>query len=506
MQVHKILMILQSSISSTFKSSDDKAADDKPKDDTGSKTVKEPVNKEDQAYKDELDRLISQEKEASDAADALRKVFEQGCMDQRGATKAGSTNIFNTVSNPVNAASTLGTFSAGGPSSPYPNAFIPANTLLHVKQSEEGIFINQDKYVAEILKKFDFSSIKTASTPIETHKLIVKDEEAANVDIHLFRSMIGSLMYLIASRPDIMFADYACSSFQVTPKLSHLQAVKRIFRRLISWQCKKQTIVATSTTKADFGILLLPKQSINDEKQIHAIVDGKTVVITKSSVRRDPLFTDANGITCPTTEQIFENLLLMRTVTPLFATMLAQPVVVEGEEGTGFPHTRGPNFLDPSVDVKAVHKEGGNSLVRAATTASLDAQQDSNNITKTQSKATLNKPIPQGDGLGSGPERQKTMGGAMAQIRYEGALILSIDPPFSTGYTVGSGQDRMEYDIDLTDPVLQTPYDSPLSGGHTPESDERSMTLKELTDLYMIHSQSHTQTSMCNQETNTIIV
>nr|GEW24672.1 hypothetical protein [Tanacetum cinerariifolium] len=68
---HYIMLSLWSSISSTFKSSYDKAADDKPKDDTCSKTVEEPVNKEDQAYRDELDRIMSQEKEASDAADTL---------------------------------------------------------------------------------------------------------------------------------------------------------------------------------------------------------------------------------------------------------------------------------------------------------------------------------------------------------------------------------------------------------------------------------------------------
>ncbi|GKA56339.1 putative ribonuclease H-like domain-containing protein, partial [Tanacetum coccineum] len=135
-------------------------------------------------------------------------------------------------------------------------------------------FPKKYKYVVEILKKSDFMSVKTACTPIETHKPLVMDEEAADVDVHLYR-------------------------FQVTPKTSHLYAVKRIFRylkgnpklglwypressfdlvaysdsdyaganldrksttggcqflsrRLISWQCKKQTIMATSTTKAEY--------------------------------------------------------------------------------------------------------------------------------------------------------------------------------------------------------------------------------------------------------------
>ncbi|GJX50747.1 putative ribonuclease H-like domain-containing protein [Tanacetum coccineum] len=97
---------------------------------------------------------------------------------------------------------------------------------LQVQQKEDGIFISQDKYVAEILKKFDFVNVKTVSTPIETQKSLTKDEEAVDVDVYLYRSMIGSLMYLTASSPDIMFAVCACSRFQVTPKISHVNAVK----------------------------------------------------------------------------------------------------------------------------------------------------------------------------------------------------------------------------------------------------------------------------------------
>ncbi|GJV13972.1 retrovirus-related pol polyprotein from transposon TNT 1-94 [Tanacetum coccineum] len=82
---------------------------------------------------------------------------------------------------------------------------------LQVKQKDDGIFISQDKYVADILKKFDFIIVKTTSTPIKTNKAFLKDEEAEDVDVHLYRSMIRSLMYLIAYRPDIMFTVCACA-------------------------------------------------------------------------------------------------------------------------------------------------------------------------------------------------------------------------------------------------------------------------------------------------------
>ncbi|GKE77716.1 putative ribonuclease H-like domain-containing protein [Tanacetum coccineum] len=103
---------------------------------------------------------------------------------------------------------------------------------LQVTQKDDGIFISQDKYADEILKKFGFLTVKTTSTPMETLKSLMKDENVEDVDVHLYRSMIGSLMYLTSLRPDIIFVVCVCARFQVTPKVSHLHAVKRIFRYL----------------------------------------------------------------------------------------------------------------------------------------------------------------------------------------------------------------------------------------------------------------------------------
>nr|GEW50233.1 hypothetical protein [Tanacetum cinerariifolium] len=101
---------------------------------------------------------------------------------------------------------------------------------LQVKQKKDGIFISQDKYVAKILKKFGFTKVKTSSTSIETQKPLLKDKDDAEVDVHMYRSMIGSLMYLTSLRPDIMFVVCACARYHVNLKVSHLHAVKRIFR------------------------------------------------------------------------------------------------------------------------------------------------------------------------------------------------------------------------------------------------------------------------------------
>nr|GFA67465.1 hypothetical protein [Tanacetum cinerariifolium] len=82
---------------------------------------------------------------------------------------------------------------------------------LQVKQKKDGIFISQDKYVAEILRKFGLSERKSTSTPIDVEMPLLKDSDGEDVDVHTYRSMIGSLMYLTSSRPDIMFAVCACA-------------------------------------------------------------------------------------------------------------------------------------------------------------------------------------------------------------------------------------------------------------------------------------------------------
>ncbi|GKC68874.1 putative ribonuclease H-like domain-containing protein [Tanacetum coccineum] len=144
---------------------------------------------------------------------------------------------------------------------------------LQVKQKEDGIFISQDKYVTEILKKFGFTDVKTASTPMETQKLLLKDEDGEEVDVHLYRSMIGSLMYLTSSRPDIMFAVCACARYQVNPKVSHLHAVKRIFRylkgqpKLGLWYPKDSPFDLVAYTDSDYAGASLDMKSTTVEAE-----------------------------------------------------------------------------------------------------------------------------------------------------------------------------------------------------------------------------------------------
>ncbi|GJT42400.1 hypothetical protein Tco_0951115 [Tanacetum coccineum] len=95
---------------------------------------------------------------------------------------------------------------------------------------EDGIFFNQSKYIKEMLKKFGLEDSKPTKTPMSTEIKLTKDDEADSVDSSKYRGMIGSLLYLTASRPDIMFSVCLCARFQENPKTTHLEAVKHIFR------------------------------------------------------------------------------------------------------------------------------------------------------------------------------------------------------------------------------------------------------------------------------------
>ncbi|KAJ9544456.1 LOW QUALITY PROTEIN: hypothetical protein OSB04_024163 [Centaurea solstitialis] len=103
---------------------------------------------------------------------------------------------------------------------------------LQVKQSEKGIFISQGKYVREMLQKFELTTCSEMKTPMAPPLKLEKDSNGKPVDVTLYRGMIGSLLYLTASRPDIMYATCLCAQYQAEPKESHLKVVKRIFRYL----------------------------------------------------------------------------------------------------------------------------------------------------------------------------------------------------------------------------------------------------------------------------------
>ncbi|GKA02223.1 retrovirus-related pol polyprotein from transposon TNT 1-94 [Tanacetum coccineum] len=141
---------------------------------------------------------------------------------------------------------------------------------IQIHQSPRGIFINQAKYVQEILKKHGMTSCDSIGTPMAT-KHLDADLSGTLVDQSKYHSLVGALMYLIASRPDIVHATCYCARYQAKPTEKHLTAVKRIFRylkdtinmglwypkdtggdKLVSWSSKKQDCTSMSLAKAEY--------------------------------------------------------------------------------------------------------------------------------------------------------------------------------------------------------------------------------------------------------------
>ncbi|GJZ53192.1 retrovirus-related pol polyprotein from transposon TNT 1-94 [Tanacetum coccineum] len=202
---------------------------------------------------------------------------------------------------------------------------------LQVKQQPDGIFISQDKYVADILKKFDICSIKTATTPIVSNKPLVKDEDGVDVDVHVYWYMIGSLMYLTALRPDIMYLKHQPKLGLWYPRDSpfELEAFSNSDYGGVSLDRKSTTVSMANLEfvdqhnmvaclekiegNSDFHEIMdfLTSSLIHHALTINATVDSKAVVVTKASIRISLLFNEADGTACLTNESIFQNLALI---------------------------------------------------------------------------------------------------------------------------------------------------------------------------------------------------
>ncbi|GKD29184.1 putative ribonuclease H-like domain-containing protein, partial [Tanacetum coccineum] len=345
---------------------------------------------------------------------------------------------------------------------------------LQVKQKKDGIFISQDKYVDEILKKFRFTEVKTTSTPMETQKPLL-------LKIKMWVPAVDT---------------------------SH----QRVFRMEL------ELILATVKIK-----------TANGEVQLQALVDGKKIIITESTVRRDLQLKDVEGVDCLANATIFEQLTLMgdekisqkltfykafspqwkflihtilqclsskTTAWNEFSSTTASAIIclatnqkfyfskyifdsmVKNLDNAGSanptdPHHT-PTIIQPStsqpqkkqrprkpkrkdtqipqtsgltdnVADEAVNEEMDDSLERAVTTAtSLDAEQDRGNINKTQSMATPNETGSQGTTSGGGPRRQETIKDTIAQTRFENVSKTSNDPLLVRGNTLRSGEDSLK--------------------------------------------------------------
>ncbi|GKA03108.1 putative ribonuclease H-like domain-containing protein [Tanacetum coccineum] len=302
------------------------------------------------------------------------------------------------------------------------------------EMSTEFEKLMHDKFQMSSMRELSFFlGLQIASTLMETNKALIKDEEAKDVDVHLYRSMIGSLMYLTTSRPDVMFSvcayardspfdledfsdsDYTGASLD---RKSTTGGCQFLGKRLISWQCKKQTIVANSITKVEY-VAAANCCGQHIEIRHHIIRDS----YEKKLIQVIKIHTDQNVADLLTKAfDASSQELLKGHVKSNTSVEYVKPLGKSKEVGK-------PRYLSLVVPLKkvgneAVHKELGDRMERAATTASsLEAEQDS----------------------GSGPRCQDTiLGDVNVQTRFETTSKQSNDPPLSKVNTFGSSEDIMQ--------------------------------------------------------------
>nr|GEV84754.1 putative ribonuclease H-like domain-containing protein [Tanacetum cinerariifolium] len=216
----------------------------------------------------------------------------------------------------------------------------------------------QDKYIAEILRKFRLTEGKSASTPIDTEKPLLKDPDGEDVDVHTYRSMIGSLMYLTSSRADIMFADspfdivaysdtdYAGASLD---RKSTTGGCQFLGCRLISWQCKKQKVVATSSTEAEYVV--------NDVTRLQALVDRKKVVVTEATIKEALCLDDAEGRKFNFSKCIFDSVVRnVDNTTKFYMYLRFLQLIIRKQVGDLSTHTT--KYTLPALTQKKIDEEG----------------------------------------------------------------------------------------------------------------------------------------------------
>ncbi|KAD6455178.1 hypothetical protein E3N88_09884 [Mikania micrantha] len=171
---------------------------------------------------------------------------------------------------------------------------------LQVKQTPTGTFISQSKYVKDILERFKMTDCKALGTPMSKTTSLSPDLEGEDVDQHQYKAMIGSLIYHTASRPDIMFATCLCARFQANPKVSHMLAVKRIFRYLKGapglglWYPRNEDFQFMAYTDSDYGGCDISKKSTSggchtSEDNFPSEVLSFRYIITSEAKSSDPI-------------------------------------------------------------------------------------------------------------------------------------------------------------------------------------------------------------------------